>query len=144
VQGGAEAAVEVRMPYLDLRLVELVLSLSWRHRMLDGDDRRLQRDAAAPFLPDMVLRRRDKANFNVTLANQFTAHLPRIQALFQDRNWVAAPFVNQKGALMALQHYLTKTAGKGGSAERRTLWNIALFEAWLRLVLGYDARRKGY
>lgn len=56
-------SVEARVPYLDHRLVEYALRLPDDHLFRGGRTKSVLRDAAAPYLPSSVRRRRDKLGF---------------------------------------------------------------------------------
>ena len=56
-------SVESRVPYLDYRLVEFVLSCPDRFKIADGVSKVLLREATADILPDLVANRRDKMGF---------------------------------------------------------------------------------
>jgi asparagine synthase (glutamine-hydrolysing) len=55
-------SVESRLPFLDYRLVEYVLSLPTDFKVGGGFQKRILRDAV-PELPDAVAMRRDKVGF---------------------------------------------------------------------------------
>jgi asparagine synthase (glutamine-hydrolysing) len=58
------AGVEMRVPFWDLRVVELFLSMPlWMHRSA-GRTKALLREAMGPRLPDVVVERDDKGMFN--------------------------------------------------------------------------------
>lgn len=143
VQAGADAGVEVRVPYLDLRLVDLVLGIPWDQRLPHGDVRRLQREAAAPFLPAAVTGRPGKVFFGVMLLHQIRMNLPRIWALFRDRDWVSHPFVDQGSVRRNLQLLCAQDPKITRPGAWAHIWEIAVFEAWLRMVFGYDASPRG-
>ncbi|MGA4980267.1 asparagine synthase (glutamine-hydrolyzing) [Streptomyces cinereoruber] len=55
---GMGVGLEVRVPFLDHRLVEYVFNTPWRLKTFDGREKSLLRAAAAGLLPDAVLSRR--------------------------------------------------------------------------------------
>lgn len=56
--------VEIRMPFMDHRIVSYVFSLPWTSKMGDGYTKKLIRDAVAPFMPHEVAYRKTKIGFN--------------------------------------------------------------------------------
>lgn len=62
------ASVEVRMPFMDYRLVNFCFSLPWTSKLRNGFTKSILRDAGAPFLPEQVIRRRTKIGFNAPVA----------------------------------------------------------------------------
>ncbi|MET9496894.1 asparagine synthase (glutamine-hydrolyzing) [Streptomyces sp. NPDC006552] len=55
---GMGVGLEVRVPFLDHRLVEYVFNTPWHLKTFDGREKSLLRAAAAGLLPDAVLNRR--------------------------------------------------------------------------------------
>jgi len=61
---GAEAGIEVRLPYLDVRLAEKVLQVPWEAWTPVGDDhRRLNREALGRLLPEEFAQRRTQGSW---------------------------------------------------------------------------------
>ena len=63
--------VEIRMPFLDYRIVCLAFSLDWNSKIRDGYSKAIIRDAIAPFAPEPIVRRRGKIGFNAPLDEYF-------------------------------------------------------------------------
>ncbi len=57
-------SVEIRMPFMDHRLVSYVHSLPYTSKFGGGYTKRLIRDAVAPYLPDEITYRKSKIGFN--------------------------------------------------------------------------------
>lgn len=58
------ASVEIRMPFLDYRLVNFIFSLPWHSKIRNGFTKNILRDAVAPLLPNEVVYRKNKIGFN--------------------------------------------------------------------------------
>ncbi len=56
--------VEIRMPFLDYRIVSFAFSIPWTSKIRNGFTKAILRDAVAPFLPKDIVRRRAKIGFN--------------------------------------------------------------------------------
>jgi asparagine synthase (glutamine-hydrolysing) len=56
--------VEIRMPFMDHRIVTFALALPWTSKIRDGFTKAVVRDAVAPFVPASIVRRKDKKGFN--------------------------------------------------------------------------------
>lgn len=63
------ASVEIRMPFMDYRLVQYAFSLNWRAKLHDGYTKSIIRDAMAPFMPKDIAYRRTKVGFNAPINN---------------------------------------------------------------------------
>ena len=60
------------------------------------------------------------------------AHRPALRSLFDDDQWVSAPYVSQ---VAAREMYLrTETAGEGHGQDVITLTGFGTLEVWLRRV----------
>ncbi len=56
--------VEIRMPFLDHRMVSLAFSLPWDAKVRNGFSKAVVRDAVAPYLPHDIAYRKTKIGFN--------------------------------------------------------------------------------
>lgn len=56
--------VEIRMPFLDYRIVEFAFSIGWRSKLHNAYPKSIIRDAIAPFAPKEIAYRRTKIGFN--------------------------------------------------------------------------------
>ena len=61
------SGVEIRMPFMDWRLVCFTFSLPWTSKLGGGYTKRVLRDAMAGILPEKVRTRRDKIGWNAPL-----------------------------------------------------------------------------
>ena len=56
--------VEIRMPFMDHRLVSLAFSLPWTSKLRNGYSKAIVRDAMAPYMPSEIAYRKTKIGFN--------------------------------------------------------------------------------
>lgn len=56
--------IEIRMPFMDYRLVCFAFSIGWRSKIRNGFSKNIIRDAIAPFMPKDIAYRRGKIGFN--------------------------------------------------------------------------------
>lgn len=61
------SGVEVRMPFMDWRLVTFTFSLPWESKLGGGFTKRIMRDALYNILPEPIRERRDKIGWNSPL-----------------------------------------------------------------------------
>ncbi len=57
------AGVEVRMPFMDYRLVSYCFSLPWQSKLRKGFTKSILRDSMEPFLSEKIIRRKSKVGF---------------------------------------------------------------------------------
>ncbi|MCR5356789.1 MAG: asparagine synthase (glutamine-hydrolyzing) [Lachnospiraceae bacterium] len=60
-------SVEIRMPFMDYRIVSLAMSLSWKSKLHGGYSKSIVRDAMAPYMPKDIAYRRTKIGFNTPI-----------------------------------------------------------------------------
>ncbi len=59
--------VEIRMPFMDHRIVTLAMSLGWKSKLHGGYSKSIVRDAMAPYMPHDIAYRRTKIGFNTPI-----------------------------------------------------------------------------
>lgn len=58
------SGVEIRMPFMDYRIVEYAFSIGWRSKLHGGYSKSIIRDAMAPYMPKEIAYRKSKIGFN--------------------------------------------------------------------------------
>jgi asparagine synthase (glutamine-hydrolysing) len=66
------AGVEVRMPFLDYRIIEFAFSLPNTFKLRDGYTKAIVRKAAEPIVPKHILRNKVKTGWNSPMGEWFT------------------------------------------------------------------------
>lgn len=61
------SGVEIRMPFLDYRIVQMAFSIGWQSKLHGGWSKSIVRDACADFIPKEVCYRRTKLGFNAPI-----------------------------------------------------------------------------
>jgi asparagine synthase (glutamine-hydrolysing) len=59
--------IEIRMPFMDYRIVTLAMSLGWKSKLNGGYSKSIVRDAMAPYMPHDIAYRRTKIGFNTPI-----------------------------------------------------------------------------
>ena len=138
---GIEDGIEVRMPYLDVRLAEKLLAISSEPRWTEGaDHRRLNREVLGPLLPEEFSQRRAQGSWMPVWLLGARRMLPSVQRIFADGPWLSAPFLDIEEA----RSMLADVIARAESAEQRKLFLVTGFgalEAWLRELFRYDTAR---
>ena len=63
------SGVEMRMPFMDYRLVSYVFSLPWQSKMQDGYTKSILRHAMDPYMPKEITWRKSKMGFNTPFSD---------------------------------------------------------------------------
>lgn len=79
--------VEIRMPFLDPRLVCFTFSLPWTSKVGGTYTKRIMRDALKGIIPEQIQTRRDKIGWNAPLHEWFKGPLKKeIETIIQNNN----------------------------------------------------------
>ncbi len=126
--------LEIRYPFLDTRLAQLVLALPPAFRLAHRYWR-LQQEALVDVLPPAVAVRRTKAFFDTAAASGSRAAAKRLTAIVSSQTWVSDRYVKQSEA----RTMLDRLVQGGGTAwgDWQAIWRIANVEVWMRRMLGY-------
>jgi len=57
-------SVEIRMPFMDYRIVSFAFSIPWTSKLRDGFGKKIVRDMASPYMSEKIMYRKDKVGFN--------------------------------------------------------------------------------
>ncbi|HSW59938.1 MAG TPA: asparagine synthase (glutamine-hydrolyzing) [bacterium] len=63
------SGVEVRMPFMDYRIVTFLFSLPWTSKIKNGFTKAIVRDAIGPFMPEEIAWRKNKIGFNTPIVD---------------------------------------------------------------------------
>ena len=61
------SGVEIRMPFMDYRIVCMAFALDWKSKLHGGYSKAIIRDAMAPFMPEEIAYRKTKIGFNTPI-----------------------------------------------------------------------------
>ncbi|HEX3531554.1 MAG TPA: asparagine synthase-related protein [Thermoanaerobaculia bacterium] len=129
--------LEVRHPFLDRRIAELILAAPAAHLLQLGCYKPLLRQALAGILPDPVRLRRDKTKVGTYVDRSLRQAVGEmISELLAAPRLAELGLVDEGKLRSAWQTY------RQGSPEpeKRKIWNAATLELWLRLHLNHPWR----
>ena len=88
--------LELRYPFFNHKIIQLAFSTPERLRSRGREVKRLHRRALAGFLPELVLRRADKADFMVMFRRQLDPLIDQIRSDILPRrlDWISAGAAN--------------------------------------------------
>lgn len=118
-------SVEGRMPFLDVRLVELMFSVDRKALFANGFTKRVLRDSFSDLLPPSVRLRQDKVGFYTPMAAWLTTH----------RSWVSEVMSRERleavGVLVP-EWYAARlaTLSAGGTEAALDVWRGFIFHLW--------------
>ena len=116
-------SLEVRVPFLDHRLVPLVLSLPERLKIKGFETKYFLKENSKKLLPP-VIKGRKKQGFSVPLSLWFKKS-EKMRAVISDKPYFAHNFINRNFVLELLDEHL-----KGKNDNSRVLWLTFIFNLW--------------
>lgn len=125
-------SVETRLPFLDYRLVEMVVALPPEEKLRDGLTKYIFRKAVDESLPERIRHRRDKIGFAVP-EGRWLRH-PRVVEFVKDiiesASFKGRPYWDHQQIGKQFELYVNGQ----GSTERdpRDIWKWVSLELWLR------------
>ena len=124
---------EIRLPFLDYRLVELLVRLAPELKLRDGWTKWVLRKAMEGYLPESVVWRRDKQGFTLPQALWLKHELrEKVEALFAgDLLTVALGLVDRKALRRTYSAYCDQPLDRGSISFKDIFAPIAL-ELWAR------------
>jgi asparagine synthetase B (glutamine-hydrolysing) len=140
---GAEVGVELRLPFLDRRLVTFVLAIPYAHRLPGGYMRRIQWKALEDRIPREVFSKARVTSAESARIREGENGISRYREIFESREWSSGAFVSQRLATKLLDRAVSyRSATRAARIEASTHWQtvqrIATLETWLRTVFRYS------
>lgn len=125
---------EIRLPFLDYRLVELALSLPHNLKMRDGWTKWILRKTLEGKVPDSIVWRKDKKGFNTPQEKWFRNELrDEIKALFSEELLVEKYGLMDGNKIKQFyQEFL-----ENDKIWYKEIFNIISIEVWLRVFGRY-------
>jgi asparagine synthase (glutamine-hydrolysing) len=85
--------IEVRMPFMDWRLVTFAFGLSPETKFGGGYTKRILRDSMNGIMPEKILRRVNKIGFNSPMIEWFNGGMkPLIEKVVNHKFWIESPY----------------------------------------------------
>ena len=128
--------VEVRMPFLDHRLVTFVNSLPYSSKFGGGYTKKLIRDAINPYMPEQITWRKSKIGFNSPIVDWMQGDLKEWfsdvihQKSFLETGLVDNPIEIQKDIMSIVEGKVNNfhLAEKAWTELSPFLWGEAIFK----------------
>jgi asparagine synthase (glutamine-hydrolysing) len=129
---------EMRVPFLDYRLVELFAAVNPKNKLENGWTKAIFRRSMEGILPSQIQWRKDKKGFSVPEAKwireEFQAHFKEM--FYGSMYAVELGIVNQKGIQNLYKQYLNGNL----TVNYKEIFNVYCLEIWLRRFEQYIHR----
>ncbi len=128
------ASLELRVPFLDHRLIELAARIPTKYRLKRGETKYLIKKALEPYLPRQIIYRK-KLGFPTPLAALFKGPLNGYvrEILLSDRSLDRGLFRPASVRQAVEQH------GRGAADHHKLLWRLLVLEMWHRVFIEGDS-----
>lgn len=121
------SGVEIRMPFMDHRLVAYTFSLPWTSKVGGTYTKRIMRDALKGILPEQIRTRRDKIGWNAPLHEWFKdSYKSEIEKLINNE-------VFSKKIQKAWEKFQKKEIKN--FADGQKLWSLLMPELWKKSLI---------
>lgn len=131
---------EIRVPFLDYRLVGFFINLPAKYKIKDGWTKYILRQAVAPYLPPEIAWRNDKQGF-INPQSEWIKHelKEKILGFFsEDALIFKHELINRKNLLAVYEQYCKQPANRG-RIWFRDIFNPLALEIWMRKYEGHIA-----
>lgn len=130
-------SVESRLPFLDYRLVEFGFALQRQYKFSGAETKPILRRAMQGFVPDPILRRRDKIGFAT----------PTARWLLKEMESTVRPLLTSRRCLdrgvfdPAKTRRMLKDFTREHTSRAQTIFRAVQTEVWLRLFIDGEGNR---
>ena len=126
-------SVEIRVPFLDHRLVEYAFTLPSNQKIRNGWTKFVLRNATKGVLPEKIRLRRSKIGFATPEVKWIRKMAPEIQKTFSSEKFKTRPYFNHKEVLRQYEKYCA--GGMGNISNSEMFWRILNVELWLEMFI---------
>ena len=89
------SGVEIRMPFMDYRVVSYALSIGWKSKLHNGYSKSIIRDAMAPYMPEEIAYRKSKIGFNTPIVEWMKGPLREyFEDMTLDRDFKSCEYID--------------------------------------------------
>lgn len=134
-----QSGVEIRMPFLDHRIVAFCFSIGWSSKIRNGYTKSLLRDAMVPFLPREVIYRKYKMGFQTPIVDWLKGPWKSyFQDLVSSQKFRESDLIEAENVKRQIEHVIaqpvTYRAGEQAyAAVQPYLWEQFVFERFRKI-----------
>lgn len=126
--------VEIRMPFMDYRIVCFAFSIPWTSKIRNGYTKAIVRDMAKPFMDKRILNRKLKIGFNAPCTEWFRGELKEfLLDTVNSRDFIECGLVNALDICVDVNEFLRKQ--EVSYQDGAKIWNEIVPYLWKKAVL---------
>lgn len=127
-------SVEIRMPFMDHRIVAFAFSIPWNSKIRDGYSKAIVRDMASPFMSKKILKDKKKLGFSSPMAEWFNNELREfLLDTISSRDFMECDLINPVHAKMLVGEFFRQKKSDLGSAN--VIWKAIAPYLWKKAVI---------
>jgi asparagine synthase (glutamine-hydrolysing) len=128
--------VEIRMPFMDHRIVCFAFSLPWNSKIRGGFTKAVVRDAVIPYMPHAVARRKTKIGFNSPIVDWMKGPLKDyFLDLIGSRSFKECNLIDPGQTARAIKNVIENHDARFSDGERA--WTLLTPYLWERSIFKY-------
>lgn len=130
--------VEIRMPFMDYRIVCFAFSIPWTSKIRNGYTKAIVRDMAKPFMSKKILYRKQKIGFNAPLTEWFKGELRDfLLDVVHSRDFAECELVNSLEVCVDVNEFLKGEDCRFHDGVR--LWKSIVPYLWKKAVIDCES-----
>ena len=127
-------SVEIRMPFMDHRIVTYALSLDYRAKIHGGFSKSIIRDAMAPYMPEDIAYRKTKIGFNTPIVEWMKGPLkPYFTDMIHSQDFQNCDLINPENVRAQVEQVISDPQATFAMGENA--WSALYPYLWERAVL---------
>lgn len=126
--------LEIRMPFLDYRIVCFAFSISWRSKLRGGYTKSIVRDMASPFMCKEILYKKGKIGFNSPMTEWLHGDLKEfLLDTIHSKDFYECELVNPLDVSIKVNEFYKQK--KQGYAAGADIWTAIVPYLWKKAVM---------
>ena len=128
------SGVEIRMPFLDYRIVQFAFSISWKAKLHGGYSKSIIRDALKDIMPKEVVERKSKIGFSTPIV-EWTKGPWRewLYDIMESTDFKQSSIINAKQTRALTEHVICSDNASFSEGERA--WEMLMPYLWEKYFL---------
>ncbi len=125
--------VEIRMPFMDYRIVSFAFSIPWQSKINGGYSKRIIRDMAAPFMDKEIIYRRDKVGFNSPMTEWLQGNMKEfIMDMIHSKEFYECELLNPLNVTIKIHEFYKNQNNTFASGEE--IWKLLVPFLWKKAM----------
>lgn len=126
-------SLEIRMPFMDYRIVDFAFSIPWNSKVRDGFSKKIVRDAAAPFMDEKVLFRKSKVGFNSPMTEWLHGEMKEfVLDEIHSRSFYECELINPLDVTIEVDNFYREKEKKFSDGQK--IWKLLVPYLWKKAM----------